>query len=112
MCEPFSLLPQEDGIKGVTVSSLPEGYNYFFTRADADAIVEYLSGLELTCEFEENPEEYVGMVWVVSFEYETGDITTIYHFGNSFIRANNGPWYKINFNEANQFESLLKQLES
>ena len=110
LCKPVSLLPREDGIIGITISSLPEGYNYSFAGADADTIVKYLSGIELISEFEENPERHVGMVWVISVKYETGDITTIYHFGNRFIRVNNGPWYKMNFDEASQFDSLLEQL--
>lgn len=111
ICEPFSLLSQKN-VTGVTVTSLPEGYNYSFTGSDADAIVEYLSSIKLIFEFEDNPDEYVGMVWVVSIEYENGEAATAYHFGNRFIRVNNGPWYKMTFDEANRFESLLEQLGS
>lgn len=112
MDEPFALLPKEDGIIGVAVSSLPEGYHYSFSGDDVDAIVEYLSNMNLISDFSENPNEYLGATWVISIEYENGDIATVYHMGNMFIRTNNGPWYKMNYDDANRFELLLDELNS
>lgn len=102
-----SLILRKDDIIKVSVSSLPEGFSYFFDGESADAIVEYLSNIELISEFEENPDSYIGGVWVISLEYKNGEITTVYHSGNKFIKADSGPWYKMNYDEANQFESLL-----
>ena len=98
------------GIKSVSVSSLPKGYNYSFGKNDADAIIDYLSNLNLISDFEENPNEYAGMTWVISLEYENGDIVTVYHFVNMFICADGGPWYKMNFEEASRFDALLDEL--
>ena len=100
----------KDGIKNVSVSSLPEGYNYSFSKDDADAIIDYLSNLNLISDFEENPNEYAGMTWVISLEYENGDIVTVYHFGNMFIRADSGPWYKMNYKEASRLGELFGEL--
>lgn len=92
------------------VSSLPEYYNYSFNGESAKKIVDYLSSLNLESDFEENPNEYGGMTWVVSLKYENGDALTVYHAGNMFIRAENGTWYKMTYEEASRFHTLLDEL--
>ena len=104
------LLKREGEIKNISVSSLPEGFNYSFAGEDAEKIAEYLSDIELISDFSENPEEYLGMVWVVSINYENGDVVTIYHNANKFIKTDSGRWYKMNYYEANRFEYLLDEL--
>ena len=56
------LLLAEGNVINIDVSSLPEGYNYSFSGADAKAIIDYLSTLNLESNFEENPNEYDGMM--------------------------------------------------
>ena len=103
-------LLKADNIKSVSVTSLPKGYAYSFDGEDAKAVADYLSKLSLIPEFKEDPDHYVGMTWVVSVEYEDGDIILIYHFANMFIRANDGPWYQMVYEEANRFGTLLNEL--
>lgn len=100
----------EGNIVKIDVSSLPEGYNYSFSGEDVKAIIDYLSALNLESEFEENPNEYTGMTWVIALEYENGDILKIYHFGNMFIRSQNGSWYRMSYEEASRFDTLLDEL--
>lgn len=100
----------EGNVVKIDVSSLPEGYNYSFSGEDAQAIIDYLSTLNLESEFEENPNEYTGMTWVIALEYENGDTFKIYHFGK-FIRSQNGSWYKMSFEEASRFDALLAELD-
>jgi len=95
----------EGNVINIDVSSLPEGYNYSFSGADAKAIIDYLSTLNLESNFEENPNEYDGMTWVISLKYENGDTLTIYHFGNMFIRVKGGSWYKMTYDEASRFDT-------
>lgn len=102
----------EGNVVKIDVSSLPEGYNYSFSGEDVKAIIDYLSTLSLECEFEENPNEYAGMTWVIALEYENGDTLKIYHFGNMFIRSQNGSWYRMSFEEASRFDTLLEQLNN
>ena len=102
----------EGNVINIDVSSLPEGYNYSFSGADAKSIVDYLSTLNLESNFEENPNEYAGMTWVISLKYENGDTLTIYHSGNMFIRANGGSWYKMTYDEASRFDTLLDELNN
>ena len=101
----------EGNVINIDVSSSPEGYNYSFSGADAKAIIDYLSTLNLESNFEENPNEYDGMTWVISLKYENGDALTIYHFGNMFIRVKGGSWYKMTHDEASRFGTLLDELK-
>ena len=107
-----SLLLRNDDVKKISVSSQPEGYNYSFEGEDAEKVIDYLSNLNLIEEFEENPNYYNGMTWVISLEYSDGDVLQIYHFGNMFIRSEKGSWYKMIFEEANRFNTLLDELNN
>ena len=99
-----------DNIKCVSVTSLPKGYDYSFAGADANAVADYLLNLKLIVDYKENPDHYVGMTWVITLEYENGDIKTVYHAANMFIRTDDGPWYQMVYEEANRFGTLLNEL--
>ena len=103
-------LIREKTINNITVTSLPSGYEYSLTGDDVNAIVDYFSNLHLISDFEENPDEYNGMTLVVSIEYHNGTSSTIYHFGNMFVRTDDGPWYKMDYEEASRFHPLLQEL--
>ena len=102
----------EGNVIMIDVSSLPEGYNYSFDGEEAKEIIDYLSNLNLQSNFEENPNEYTGMTWVICLEYDNGDKLTVYHFGNMFIRTEKGSWYKMTYDEANRFDTLLDELNN
>ena len=98
-------------VKGIFVHSLPEGYKYSFTEEAAVAkIMDYFGGLKLTEDFPENPDEYGGMTWVVEIAGTDGTIQTLYHFVNMFLRADDSPWYKMEYEEAAYFATLLEDL--
>ncbi len=103
-------LLKEGNITDIDVTSLPEGYAYSFSGEDAKAIIDYLSNLNLEENFKENPDGYTGMTWVVSLKYDNGDVSTVYHFGNMFIKVENGPWYLMTYDEASRFGRLLSEL--
>ena len=102
----------EGNVIKIDVSSLPDGYNYSFHGEEAKEIIDYLSNLNLQGNFEENPNEYTGMTWVICLEYDNGDKLTVYHFGNMFIRSEKGSWYKMTYDEANRFYTLLDELNN
>ena len=102
----------EGNVIKIDVSSLPDGYNYSFDGEEANEIIDYLSNLNLQSNFEENPNEYTGMTWVICLEYDNGDKLTVYHFGNMFIRSKEGSWYKMTYDEANRFDTLLDELNN
>lgn len=105
-------LLREENVKRVSVTSEPNGYEYSFSGDNVKAVTDYLSNLHLAADFKDNPNGYVGMTLVVSLEYDNGTSSTIYHFGNMFIRADNGPWYKMDYDEASRFHPLLQELSS
>ena len=102
----------EGNVIKIDVSSLPEGYNYSFDGEEAKEIIDYLSNLNLQSNFEENPNEYTGMTWVICLEYDNGDKLTVYHDGNMFIRTEKGSWYKMTYDEANRFDTLLDEFNN
>jgi hypothetical protein len=103
-------LLQAGDVTQVSVTSLPEGYAYAYEGEDALAIVDYLDSLSLQSRFKEDPDEYTGMTWVISVDYADGSTVTVYHFGNMFIRAEDGPWYRMEYEEADRFHALLDEL--
>lgn len=104
-------LLEEGNVASVTVSSLPEKYEYHFVGDDAKAVVDYLSNLNLNKCFTENAGMGNGMIWNVILEYENGNTTTIYHSGNMFIKTEKSTWYRMLYKEASQFETLLEKLD-
>ena len=47
------------------------------------------------------------MTWVITYVYEDGTQLTMYHFGNMFFRAGHGEWYRMTYEEASSFGSLI-----
>ena len=91
-----------------TVSSLPPAGNYAFSADAAKPLVDYLSSLELTCDFDEDPDTYGGRTWVIALEYQNGEKQTVYHFGNLFLRVDGGSWYKMDYEAAERFDRLME----
>ena len=108
---PDKLLKDGD-IIDITVTSLPEGYEYKFSDIAAiQNIREYFETLHLESEFTENPNEYCGMTWVLKFTYSDKTEETIYHFGNMFVRNASGQWYKMRYDEAEKLDGILADIE-
>ena len=52
----------------VSVNSLSEAYNYQFTDTKSiNNFVNYFDFFELSSEHDENPDEYNGTTWVITF---------------------------------------------
>ena len=83
---------------------------YIFDGEKAEKLVNYLTGLDLKSKFSENPDEYTGMTWVISIEYESGDTAVVDHFGNMFVKNGDGQWLKMNYKQAEQLDTLLEKL--
>ncbi|MBO5043232.1 MAG: hypothetical protein J6D87_09725 [Clostridia bacterium] len=103
--------PTSEGVTSVSVSSLPEGYNYSFTGETAKKVVDYFSEVQLTSKYDDNPNEMTGMTLVVSITYQDGRTETLYEF-SPFIRKDGGSWYKIVQNDATHFHTLLNELNN
>ena len=107
--EEDALLPAGD-VTRASLFSLPGGYDYAYEGEDAMAIVDYLDSLSLQSRFKEDPDEHTAMSWVISVEYADGSTVTVYFFGNLFIRKEDGPWYRLEDEEAERFHALLDKL--
>ncbi|MBQ1196822.1 MAG: hypothetical protein IIX44_11315 [Clostridia bacterium] len=110
VCTPKKLKDlNENEIKSVSVTTLPEfyGYEYSFTGDDARAVVDYLSDLNLIPRLFGLGEG--GLTWVISIEYENGTDTTVYLFDDE-IRIDGGAWYLMKTEDAQFFEQLLENL--
>ena len=99
-------------ISSVRVFSQPDCYDCFYYGRHAAPIVEYLNRLSLDPDFAEDPEDVNGMTIKIILVYENGRELTLYHVGNSFIRAEYGVWYKMDYGEAVQLEEILKEKQT
>lgn len=99
----------ESEIKSVSVTTLPEfyGYEYSFTGEEARAVVDYLSGLNLTPLLISVGKG--GMTWVIEIEYEDESETTVYLFGDE-IWINAKEKYLMQSEENGVFEALIRNL--
>ena len=100
----------ESEIKSVSVTTLPEfyGYEYSFTGEEARAVVDYLSGLNLTPLLISVGKG--GMTWVIEIKYEDESETTVYLFGDE-IWINAKEKYLMQSEENGVFEALLEALK-
>ena len=105
-----NLLLSDSNVSKVHISSLPEEYVYSFNEEKAEKVLDYLKKLNLDSKFEENPDSHIGMTWVIIIEYDNGNVLTVYHFGNMFIRFDDGEWYKMIYEEACRLDDLLNEL--
>lgn len=100
-------------VKSITVTTMPAGqYENTFRDTDANDIIKYLSSLKLIDDYQENPAECEGMTYLISLKYENGEVLTFYHVNNMFIKTDNSSWYKMNYEEAARFETLLNDLDN
>ena len=96
-------------IKSVNVTSLPQGYDFTFTDDKAQTFIDFLSDMELTADFSENPGELNGMTWVIKLEYENGEAMTLYDIGG-FIRSENNSWFKYEYDYDSPLNTLIWEL--
>ena len=101
------LLP-EGTVTGIGVTAFPEEHSRSFAGAEAEKLLRYLRGLELLETFEEDPGSYTGQTWVITLTYESGDEVTLYLFAELFLKAEDGPWYRISGKDGSRFEKFVK----
>ena len=98
---------QAGKVRHISVSSLPEGYDYSYTGRKAQAIADYLVGLDLV---EDSAPPPPGGVWNIILEYEDGSTVKLYHSANEYIGISGGSQYKMTYEQASAFDSLLDEL--
>lgn len=102
-----------DAIKYVHITTLPESIDLKCHSYDAiQRMVYYLNGLETEDDFEENPDEYTGMSYVIIFKCKDGTTREIIHFGNMFVKEVGGDWKRMNYDDASRIEDIVKTLDA
>lgn len=98
----------ENEIKSVTVTTLPEFYGYEcrLTGDAAREVVDYLSSLDLSPVLFEVGKG--GMAWVISIEYENGN-TAVINFFDKKVSINSAR-YRMQNEEAILFVDWLESL--
>ena len=105
-------LANSENVVQIQVSSLPESETYqrsYTSPEKIKAVTDYIDALILSEKFPENPNEYTGMTWVITYVYKDGTKLTLYHFGNMFFRAGNGSWHRMTYEQAAQLDSIISQ---
>ena len=105
------LLNLPENIKRITVTGLLEG-EFSYTDDDKIAsLLEYLSTLELdsTSKTDEEMSEYNGGGWIIDIVTDKETIS-LNHFGNSFIRTPDAKWWSISYDQAKQFQPLIRSM--
>ncbi len=103
-------ITKEDATK-IVITTLPESETYKRSYTDVDKIgkiIEYLNELSLKKRFTENPDEYSGMTYIITISYKDGSQNVVYHFGNIFLRENDGNWKRMSYDKARKLESIIK----
>ena len=106
-----SLNISEDNITAIVIDTLPKREEYSRVYRDTEKIKKvtgYLNGLSLKRKFFENPYEYNGMTYIINISYADGSQNLVYHFGNMFIRKNEGKWKRMAYNEAEKLDKLIQ----
>jgi hypothetical protein len=98
----------ENEIKSITVTTLPEFYGYEcrLIGDEAHEVVDYLSNLNLSPVLFEVRKG--GLTWVISIEYENENTTDVKFFDKKV--SVNGTRYRMENEEAEIFEGWLVTL--
>lgn len=105
------LLNLPENIKKITVTGMMEG-EFSYTDGDKIAsLLEYLSKLELdsTSKTDEEMNEYTGGGWIIDIVTDE-ETFSLNHFGNSYIRTPDAKWWAISYDQAKQFQPLIKSM--
>ena len=99
----------DNTIKSVNVTSLPKGYDFTFTDSKAQKFIDFLSDMELTDDFSEDPGQLNGMTWVIKLEYQNNETMTLYDIGG-YIRSENDSWLKYEYDYDSPLDTLIWEL--
>lgn len=101
----------DDNITAIVINTLPKREEYSRVYRDTEKIKKitgYLNGLSLKGKFFENPYKYDGMTYIINISYADGSQNMVYHFGNMFIRKNEGKWKRMTYKEAEKLDKLIQ----
>lgn len=90
-----------------------EGYARNYTDPEkVKAVTDYIDSLTLDVLFKEDPDEYVGETWEITYVYKDGTEMVVYLFGNLFFRASGNEWRKMDPTQAQAFANIIWRFAS
>lgn len=98
-------------IKSITISTLPkseERERKYTTKDKIEKITEYLDSLSWKDIILENPEDYTGMTYIVTKEFDDETIKTYSFFASRFFKFDGIGWMKIKESDVMKLENLIK----
>ncbi len=94
----------------VKITHNPPWYDLTLTGDKAQAVIDYLSSLNLSDENTETAGQTNGGMWDIKIEYENNETVRIVHSGNKFICNSEMSWYSMVYDEAEKFSDLVYEL--
>lgn len=102
-----------ENINNIEISSLPESEDYNKTlnnNEDIDKIVKYLNSINPFAT-KENSNEYVGQSIIIKINYKDSSTKEYYHFGNKFIKEDDGIFYELKYEEAEKLDEIINNIQ-
>ena len=98
-------------IKSIKISTLPESEDKErrYTAEDKiEKIREYIDSLSWKDVTSENPEDYTGMTYIVTTEFDDETTKTYSFFANQFFKFDGIEWMKIKESDVMKLENIIK----
>lgn len=102
-----------ENINNIEISSFPESEDYNKTlnnNEDIDKIVKYLNSIN-PFTTKENSNEYVGQSIIIKINYKDSSTKKYYHFGNKFIKEDDGIFYELKYEEAEKLNEIINNIQ-
>lgn len=102
-----------ENINNIEITSLPisDNYNKIINyNEDIENIVKYLNSIHPFIT-KENPNEYVGQSIIIKINYKDGSTKEYNHFGNKFIKEDDGTFYELKYEEAEKLEVIINNIQ-
>lgn len=98
----------------ITVNTQPGNEKSLKTTENKNEITEivnYLNGLDLK-KTSKDAGQYTGMSYVITVYFDDKTNKEYIHFGNMFFKESEKDWYEIPYKQADNFESIYKNLDN
>lgn len=80
-------------------------------KSQITEIINYINGLDLK-KTAKNPDDYTGMIYIITVYFDDTTSTEYAHFGNMFFKESGKDWYEIPYDQAEELEGIYKSLDS
>lgn len=98
-------------IKSIKISTLPESEDKerrYTTEDKIEKIREHIDSLSWKDVTSENPEDYTGITYIVTIEFDDETTKTYSFFANQFFKFDGIEWMKIKESDVMKLENIIK----